>query len=253
MTAPATNKKKLNQIVAVRKSITSRVLQEATEVYQTLKKPDLFNGHSRKYHVQNEGGENSETFPDENQKVQFNVEERLKRLASLESEVYDVELTADTANGSAKADIIVEGKTLGTDVPATTLIFLEKKLGEIRNCIQIAPELATDEDWTLDANSSLHKTEPRKTNRTKKLQKALVLYPHSDKHPAQTQLISEDVVVGLWELVKHSGGISKPRKDVLLHRIGKLIDSVKTARELANMQEVEERKLGGPLFEYLLA
>jgi hypothetical protein len=40
-----------------------------------------------------------------------------------------------------------------------------------------------------------------------------VLYDATEHHPAQTQLISEDVIVGWWETVKHSGAIPRPRQE----------------------------------------
>ena len=88
--------------------------------------------------------------------------------------------------------------------------------------------------------------------KTKKVKKALVMYPHSDKHPAQTQLIDEDVTVGRWTQVKHSGAIPDDVRRGLVRRVSLLQRAVKEARERANMFEVEERRIGEKLFGYIM-
>lgn len=242
--------KKLNQVVAIRKGVSSRVDKDLTTIYQTLKNPSLFNGHSKKYYRKDDA---SETFPDDNQKVQFNAAEQLARMGELEIELFDIELTADAANCSAKADIIVDGKVIQTGVPAVTLLFLEKRLGKVRDSIISAPELATDENWVEDANSKLFRSDARMTSRTKKDQRALVLHPPTKEHPAQTAQITVDVVVGEFETVKLSGALPHDLKQRYLKRVDKLIDAVRTAREQANLQEAPDMKLGEAMFSYLLA
>lgn len=242
--------KKLNTVVAVRKNVTARNKEEQTKVYRTIQTAALFEGFAKKYTPLDDKGEK---HPDENKKVQFNMEERLKSMADLSTEVYDIELTTDAGNGLARADLIVEGKTLGKDIPATTYLYLEKQLTEFRNSIMIAPELPSDEDWTYDKEVDVYKAEPRQTHRTSKEQLPIVKYEATEKHPAQTEMITKDIVIGHWEAVKHHGGLPKKRKQELLRRVGKLIDAVNTSRELANMTEVPEQKIGGAIFDYLLA
>jgi hypothetical protein len=115
------------------------------------------------------------------------------------------------------------------------------------------PTLDETDDWTRDENSTLFKTAAIPTQRTKKVQKPLVLYPATAEHPAQTQMITEDVVVGYWDTIKQSGALPVPRKQVLLDRIEKLSQAVKFAREQANSVEAEPQKVGGTIFTYLLS
>src|SRR5215813_10940643 len=48
---------KLNQIVAIEKSVKSRVYGEITEMHKLSQKPDLFSGFSKQYRKKDEEGE----------------------------------------------------------------------------------------------------------------------------------------------------------------------------------------------------
>jgi predicted Zn-ribbon and HTH transcriptional regulator len=78
-----------------------------------------------------------------------------------------------------------------------------------------------------------------------------VLYDATDKHPAQTQLIVEDITVGYWNVIKQSGAIPENRKKEILERIEELTKQVKSAREKANMVDAENKEIGYTLFSYL--
>ncbi len=142
---------------------------------------------------------------------------------------------------------------IAEQVPVPYLLFLEKQLLDIRTYIEALPTLDMSEDWNKDDVSGLFKTVATKTNRTKKVQKPIVLYDATDRHPAQTQLITEDVIVGSWTVVKHSGAIPLPVKNKYLSKIEKLSSAIKFAREEANSSEAPEVKIGKGIFEYLLS
>ena len=109
------------------------------------------------------------------------------------------------------------------------------------------------EDWVKDPNSNLFKTAVVKTHRTKKVQKAIVLYHATEQHPAQTHLATEDVIAGYWNTTKHSGALPTPRKTAILARIDALILAVNFAREKANETLAPEQSVGAGLFGYLFA
>jgi hypothetical protein len=114
------------------------------------------------------------------------------------------------------------------------------------------PELDPAESWTFDENASLYKSEPTRSNRTKKVQKAIVLYDATEKHPAQTQLITEDTVVGVYTQTKMSGALPLPQKRAMLSRIDELLRAVQKAREEANAVVAAEQKIGAAVFRYIL-
>ena len=241
---------KLNQVVAVEKGVKSRVYGEITEMHKASQKPDLFNGFVKTYRKRDEEGED---YPQERKKVQFEAEAVLAQAAKLLTEILDVTAAKDYANCFAKANVEVDGQVLVKDAPATYLLFLEKQLSDLHAFVDKMPALDETDDWARDENSGLFKTAPIATQRTKKVQRALVLYPATVEHPAQTSMITEDVVVGYWDTIKQSGALPVPRKQVLLERIEKLSRAVKFAREQANAVEAEEKQIGGAVFKYLLS
>jgi hypothetical protein len=239
----------LNQAVAVKKGVSSRVNESLTEHHKVLSKPALFSGFIKTYKPIDESGE---ALPPDSQKVQFKVEEILKDMSKNLTELMDIEATIDRSNSSAKADVEVDGNVLLSDVPSTTLLFLEKELTRFKSDLQKLPELDPAEQWDFDAKDNTFKTPVTATQRTKKTQKAIVLYDATDKHPAQTQLITEDVLAGHWNQVKSSGAVTNTRKKELVDRTSKLIDAVKIAREKANSSETVETKVGEKIFDFIL-
>lgn len=237
---------KLNQIVAVEKGIKSRSYSEITNLHKLNQKPDNFNGFVKQYSPVNEDGE---TLPSESKKVLINVDESLSGLKRALSELLDISLTKDIGNCKAFSDLTIGDSQIS--VPATFLLFLEKQIVDIKTFVTNLPVLDGNEDWTKDDNTGLYKSNPTKTHRTKKTVKPIVLYDATDKHPAQTQLINEDITVGYWNITKNSGAIPENRKKEILNRIEEFADQVKKAREKANMVEVENKEIGLLLFNYL--
>mgnify|MGYP001565775850 FL=1 len=240
---------KLNQVIAIEKGVKSRVYSELTEFDKVCQKPDLFQGFSKSYEKKDEDGE---SLPPESKKVQFRVDNMLKAVATSLTEFYNVTASKDWANMGAVADIEVDGMKLLRGVPVTYLLFLEKQLTDLRTFFGHLPELDDTENWQRDETSGMYKTEPISTHRTKKLQKPIVLYDATKEHPAQTQLITEDVLAGYWKTIKHSGGVPKTRKDKIVARVEALIKAVKFAREEANGTDAERRIAGENVFDYLL-
>jgi len=239
---------KLNQILAIEKGIKTRVYADFTDLHTATQKPALMNGFTKTYQPRDEDGEN---YPPESQKVQHEHQAVFDRVTAGLTELFDITATKDWANCTARADVVMDGKVLVKDVPATYLLFLEKQLGDLATFVQKMAELDPASDWNVDPGTGLFKTDPTATQRTKKVQRAIVLYDATEHHPAQTQLITEDVVVGQWVTTKLSGALPAPRKKSLLTRIEKLIQAVKFAREQANGGDVTEQKVGAAILDYL--
>lgn len=242
---------KLNQIIAIEKGIKSRVYGEITTLDKAIQKPDLFNGMVRRYLPKDDADE--EKLPGETKRVQFVVTDVLRSVARMSTEWYDVTARKDWSNSAARADIVVDGAVIVEAVPVTYLLFLEKQLTDVRTFVDRLPVLDEAEAWTKDPNSGLYKTDPTQTHRTKKVQRSLVLIQPTVEHPGQAQLVTEDVIAGFWELIKHSGAMPKPDKIALLERVEKLLQATKQAREAANaIDELPAPKVGDAIFTYLL-
>jgi hypothetical protein len=240
---------KLNQVVAIEKGVKSRVYGEISEMHKLSQKPDLFSGLFKQYRKKDEEGED---YPPEQKRVQLIASEQLTGAAKLLTELFDVTATKDYANCHARADVEVDGLCLVADAPVPFLLFLEKQINDLHAFVEKLPTLDEAEDWSRQDGTGLFKTAPIATQKTKKAQKPIVLYNATPEHPAQTQLITEDIVVGYWDTVKHSGALPTTRKKELLGRIEKIAQAVKFAREKANAAEAQMVSVGKPFFEYLL-
>jgi hypothetical protein len=83
--------------------------------------------------------------------------------------------------------------------------------------------------------------------------KPITLAEATKEHPAQTQLISEDMVVGYWETIKYSGAISSRVKKSILDKIEDFSSAVKCAREKANSTEAQEQFFGNNIFQFIFS
>jgi hypothetical protein len=241
---------KLNQIIAVEKGIKSRSFQELTEAHQQLQKPAVLSGISRTYRPKDEEGE---TLPPESTKVQIKSEEVIRTTIESLTKLFDITATKDWTNVKARADIVVDGVTLLSQVPITYILFLEKQLTDMHTFIKKLPVLDASETWVFDSAADCWATEPVQTLRTKKVPRNHVKAEATEKHPAQVDVYYEDVTVGFWRTVKFSGALQAKRVNELLERVEKLQQAVKVAREEANNTEAEDQKVGERFFNYLFA
>jgi hypothetical protein len=240
---------KLHELIAVEKGVKARAYGALTEFHKLIQKAELFAGMSRNYQKRDEDGED---LPSESKRVQNTVRDVLAALKLSQTELYDLTAQKDIANCAAKAPVVIDGIEIIPELPVTTLLFLEKQLTDLRTFIVALPVLDEAEAWGFDVNSGLYKSDPVQTHRTKKTQRPIVLYDATEKHPAQTQLITDDVIVGFWTMVKQSGALPKPEKAKLAARADKLLDAVKAARERANGTAVAEKPgIGSRVFGYL--
>ena len=244
------NNPKLHQIVAIQKGVKARVYGAITKLHQASKKVEPFIGHTKTWYKKNE---DSDEFEDDRKEVRLIAEDLLKETAKLETEAMDVAATLEWGNCEAKADVVVDGQTVLTQVPVTFLLNLEKRLTDLRTFVGELPTLDASNVWEKDPNSKLFRSKPARTSRTKKVQRPIVKYDATEHHPAQTEMISEDVVIGSWETTHLSGAITMPRQELLLERLNALLDATKMARMEACSISVENRKVGEALFGYLFA
>ncbi len=241
---------RLNQVLSIESELKKRVFTEITELDKACRKPDLLNGFVSTYEPIAEDGEQ---FPTEQKRVQYNSREVLQSIHRNLNELFDIVATKDYANCEAKADVVVDGNVLMAQVPTTFLLFLEKQLKDIQTMVERIVELDSAEEWREDANDrGVFVSAPTKRHRTKKIQKGIVLYPATVEHPAQTQLITEDQIVGYVTTVKRSGAIPREVRKQLLRRIEKLSNAVKSAREEANTRECQRRDAKA-LLDYVFA
>lgn len=240
---------RLNQVVAVEKSIKNQMNAVITEAHQTVQKPALLSGIARTYKPQNEEGDK---LPGESTQVQIRADLVLAKVATAWSELIDVTMTKDNANCQAKADVEVDGEVVIPQVPVTSLLFLEKQLVDLHTVVKKLPTLDPSERWARDEAQNCWATAPAETKSTKKIPRNHVKAEATQHHPAQVEVYMEDVLVGIWSTIKYSGAMPETRKSLLLERVEKLQRAVKFAREAANSVEAVPVKAGDKIFGYLL-
>ena len=241
---------KLNQVLAVLKGKNAKCDKEITEAYHILQKEVVFQGQTRVYTPKDDEGDK---LPSENQIVRMDTKEVIKKAFDAWTELFDVVATQEGANCKAVADIVVEGHgTLLFSVPVTTLLFQEKRLQDVLTFATKLPVLPDGVVWKFNAGKGIYESEPVETVRTKKVPRVQVLYEATDKHPAQVQAFSEDILVGTWKTTLQSSAMSQSDVVLFKKKITALLEGVKKAREEANSIECDERHIGETIFSYIL-
>ena len=240
--------KKLSQVVAVEKTTKSRVYSAVTDLHKKAQKAELYTGVHKEYAPLKDGGE---TLPPETKKVQLRSSEVLRQAQNLLGEHWDLEAAKDMANRHAVADVQIGGRLLLSGAPVTFLLFLEKQLADLRTLVDNMPVLPEDKDWTFDDVQGLYRTPVRQTHRTTKEQTPIVLYDATDKHPAQTQLITKDILVGYWSQTEFSGALKRAEKEEILRRLNTFSDAVKEARHAANQVAADEVPVAQGILNYI--
>jgi len=239
---------RLSALLAQRDGIKSRTNKEFANIQKTVKKAEMFQGLTKTYEKKDEDGDD---FPPQAVRVRARVADLLDSVRDLATDQFNAEASVDRGNQTATANVEVNGATLLSDVPVVTLLALERDLKQIREFVTHLPTLDPTFDWKLDVAAGVYKTDELRTNRQVKSKKPIVLYDATDNHPAQTQLISEDRVVGEWVTVQSSGAIPSDERKKIIKRCDTLLDAIKTAREEANSIKVQPVDIGSPVFAYL--
>ena len=240
---------KLTVVLGLLKGAKARAHSNVSTLHHQSTKTPLYAGQIRTYEPRDDDGERRHP---ESQQVQLRASDVLDELAKQLARHWDLALWRDEGNTIARADVVVDGQTLLANVPATFLLFLEKQLNDWRTAVTKLPTLDTGESWTFDQATGLYQTAAVKSASTKKVLRNHTVHPGTEKHPPQVQTFQEDVPVGDWTTTKLSGALPVVVQRRLVERLDALADAVKSARERANLVEVEEVKAADALFSYLL-
>ena|SRR3990167_2246547 len=192
---------------------------------------------------------------EEQSDLQTTVPRELSWLADIWSKALDLDFQIDIGNIIARADVTLDNDSvLLKDVPATALLQLEKRANEIHAFLSAVPTLDPAKGFKPDGDRGVgvYRARDDEKRRTKKEQRALVMYPATVEHPAQVQLITEDVIIGSIRTQEWSGMITPAEKAAQLGRCEEVRRAIKTARARANDIKVEPTKVGATLFKYIL-
>ncbi len=247
---------KLHELLAVHNNLKGQALKVLTELKGTFNtKRHLFQKKLVTFESTTEG------MPDsvkEQSDIQSSVRQEVDWVSKIIANSIDASYAIDVANTSAKADIVLEdGTILLKDVPATALLQLEKSVREVSELVKTIPTLDPAKGFKLDPDSGegWYAAREIEVETTRKQKKVLVLYAATVQHPAQTQLIDEDVKVGINRTQEWSTMITPAQKAELIERAEKLFRAVTQARSRANDQTIDQaaNKIGDKLLGYVFS
>jgi hypothetical protein len=244
---------KLHQLLAVESdldNIQKNALEESRIVF--AKKQQLFFGWIKRLEVFD--ANDTTVYPEERFEMTTTVDDRLNFQNEFVVKYLDALLQKESTNQNAKAAITINGKDITSELPATYLLGLEKKLVMIRAVYHAIPTLPQGVRWKEDPEigeniyRAMDKDEKFKT---KKCFKHQILVEPTDHHPAQIEKWEEQENVGKYITEKWSGMVTSAKKAKLLKRLDKLIIAVKKARQKANDIDASKDKVGQLLFDYI--
>lgn len=249
------SKPKLHELLAVEGDLqgaASKIMDETKDTF--TKRADHFTGFHKTLHMLDSAREQEAAAGEEHKELVSTVDEKLNYTSKAVIKYFDALLQKEKTNQNAKADLVVDGVTLATDLPATFLLGLEARLKLVRDYYAAIPTLQPGIQWVPDSTQrpGVYRASTQDVRtKTEKTVKAKVLYDATDKHPAQIDKWTEDIVIGLFKTDKWSGMLSPAQKSELLGRIDSLIQGVKKARQRANHAEVESTHVGKALFDFI--
>lgn len=238
----------LNQVIAVVAGKKAAAATALTDAYHKIQKGELFSGISKTYRPRDEDGDK---LPSEANRVQVKVPELIRAISVPVTEMYDIVATQDAANQQARSDVVVNNETILSNVPVTTLLFLEKQVNDLKTFVSKLPTLDPSESWSYDSTADCYATEPSETTRSKKISKPVVMYEATKEHPAQVKMESEDIIAGYWKTVKFSGAIPAKEKNAMLERVKQLHEAIVKAREQANAITIKEVYIGKSVLDFV--
>ena len=244
---------KLHELLAIereQKTQAQKVLGDLKDLFN--KKVHHFTGKLVTFKPDEEGK------PDqivETRDLVTTVSKELQWASDFLVKAFDTSLTIAETNTEARADIVVKGNVIAASVPATYLLELEKKLGELREFVDQIPTLDPSKGFIPDETQKdgVFRAKDEVKPRTQKMERPVVLYEATKEHPAQVTLKSYDEKVGMLHSQEWSGAITPRRKADILTNIETLTRAVKKARARANSVDIKQHKIGRQLWSFAFA
>lgn len=228
---------KLHEVLIVEQQLKGQAEKTRDELVATFgKKRHLFEEKVSVYHPNGEGEQETR---EQQSDLQTTVRSELKWITGILSKAVDTSLQVQAACAApeARADVVLDdGTVILRQVPVLALLELEKRTGEWKKLVEAVPTLDPAKGFSPapDRGDGVSVAREVVKTRTKKTQRPIVLYDATKEHPAQTQLITEDVVTGRLVEREWSGMITPAEKADMIARAETLQRAVKQARSRAN-------------------
>lgn len=250
----------LHEILAVEQDLKGNAERARTTTLESFRsKQNQYTGIRRTFRpfaVEEDGEDQAAERLEAFTKLAKTVVSDLESTLAIVAEAMTVGFQIDEANTRARADIVVDGETIASDVPATFLLQLERRLREVRSVLRESPTFDPVRVWTPDPDADrphVLRADPVTTIRKARARKYNVMVEATKEHPAQVDIVEVDEPVGEIRSYEWTGKLSIAKKTALVEQVDKLIASVKQARSRANAVEVNtEIKIGKALTRFLL-
>lgn len=249
----------LHEILAVEQEYKANAERARSQSVETFRSKQIhFTGLRRTFRpfaVDEQTGDSGQERLEAETRLVKTVPDELESTLAVVGKAIDLGLMVDEANTRAKADIAIGGKVLASQVPATFLLQLEKRLKEIRSLLKETPTFDPVKLWSVDPGADkkhVLRAEPVTTIRKQRNRKYNVMVEATKEHPAQVDIVEVDQPVGEIRSYEWTGMLSSRQKSDLLERVEQLLTAVKQARSRANAVPIDpQMRIAGVLKDYL--
>lgn len=245
---------KLHELLAVNGNLKAQADKTRTELMGTFEKKQ--HHFTEKIVSYRPFEESSQAVVESQLDLQTTVIKELAWISEFLVKSLDVAYQVAEANTVARADVTLDdGTILLSQIPATSLLELEKRAKELQDFVAAIPTLDPAKGFQLDMSrgAGIYRAREDKKMRTKKIQEPLTLSPATKEHPAQVQLVTRDVNIGELTTLEWSGLITTADKGDMLSRVEMFTRAVKKARSRGNEVEIpkNENKIGATIIKYV--
>ena len=246
---------KLHELLAVEGNLETQAVKVRNDLINTFeKKRHLFEEKRVVFQPNTEG---APAVTESQSDIQSTVEKELGWIGGHIAKALDASYQVAEANTVARGDVVLEEEgepVLLKGLPATALLELEKRVGEIHQLLNAIPTLDPAKGFKQDAQrgEGIYLAREVVKERTKKATKVIVKYEATKEHPAQTEMVTVDAPVGNIREQEWSALMTPADKAALIERVEILLRAVKRGRSRANDQEVDQsKKIGRVLLDYV--
>lgn len=245
---------KLHEILAVEGMLDKTAKKLVLSSKKQFDKENLFMGQTKKLEMFDANDARLNTS--ETMKIETTVDKNLDYALKAVTKYWDAVLQKDSANQRANADIKVADEVILENVPATTLLGLESKLGELRMLFEEIPTLAPGINWERNEadEPGIYRTrDDVKQAKTENDIGFRVLYEATKEHPAQIEKFKTVNTIGMYSTSRISGMYSAHKKAKTLENIDTLLAAIKKARQRANTVEInKDEHIGKALIDFIM-
>lgn len=247
---------KLHELLAIEASLESESKGMMKAAEATFSNPNAFTGFHITYQsiAEDSEGNADVVIPEERKGVSAAVGGYLSAATDAYFKWLGVNVSKETANTMAKADLVVGGVTVAKDVPATALLSLETKLKGVVSLVESIPTNELGVDWQVDdthAIDGVYAAPATETIRQEQVPEVLVMAEATEHHPAQVQLVKKQVPVARKRHIAYSAMMQPNDKREMVQRAKDMLLAVKQARQRANQQVVIETDVVQSIRDYI--